>query len=153
MKKLASWILLGFTLLIVCAVPVLAQTTHSVWSETPAAVRDGRTGASYTTFVSGNAAISWTQATPRAYAHAYAVVTPALNYDFMLVSVTASNADGFNGRWDIKRNGVLVCNDCLGRAYALSSPVGGGFKIYVGTPASYGERWLYSGSVTRRFDF
>jgi hypothetical protein len=32
-------------------------------------------------------------------------------------------------------------------------PPGNYFKIYVGTPAAYAEKWLYSGDRTERFDF
>ena len=47
-------------------------------------------------------------------------------------------------------------NDCVGKAYMLSPspiPPGNYFKIYVGTPAAYAEKWLYSGDRTDRFDF
>jgi hypothetical protein len=153
MSKLTSRSLCSFTLLVLFAVPALAQDTHNVWSTRPLSLIDGATSVHYSTFVSGNASFAWTQMTTRGYAHVVAVVPPALKYDFMLVTVPSSNADGINGRWDIRRNGVLVCNNCIGKAYALSSPIGNYFKIYVGTPVAYAEKWHYSGYVTNRFDF
>jgi len=153
MSKLASRILFCIALLVLSAIPALAQDTHSVWSTRPLYLTDAATGAHYSSFVSGNAAFAWTQATPRAYAHALAVVTPVLKYDFMLVSVTSSAGDMITGRWMIRRNGVVVCNNCIGKAYGLSQPVGNYFKIYVGTPLVYAEKWHYSGYITNRFDF
>jgi hypothetical protein len=153
MSKLTSRILFSLTLLVLFSIPALAQNTHNVWSTRPLYVYDGATGAHYSTFVSGNASFAWTQATPRAYAHALAVVTPLLRYDFMLVSVTSSAADMITGRWVIRRNGVIVCNNCIGKAYLLNQPIGDYFKIYVGTPVAYAEKWHYSGYITNRFDF
>ncbi len=155
MSKLASRIILSFTILVSFTAIAAAQTTHSVWSDKPLLVRDGATGASYNVFVKGNAAFAWTEATPRAYAHAVGVITAALTYDFMLISVTGSNADSISGRWIVRRNGVIVCNNCIGKAYGLSQPASAGkyFKIYIGTPAVYAERWHYAGYITSRFDF
>lgn len=153
MSKLTSRILFSFILILTFSGMALGQDTHSVWSTRPIGLIDGATGAHYAAFVSGNAAFAWTQATPSAYAHALAIVTPALKYDFMLISTTSSDADSITGRWIVRRNGVIVCSNCIGKAYVLSSPIGSGFKIYVGTPAAYAERWHYSGSITNRFDF
>jgi hypothetical protein len=153
MNKLTSRILFSFTLLVVFAAPALAQDSHSVWSTKPLFVNDWATHTQYSTFVSGNAAFAWTQTTPRAYGHALAKITAALSYDFMLVSTTSSDADSITGRWNVRRNGVIVCANCIGKAYNLSTPVGNYFKIYVGTPAAYAEHWHYSGYVTSRFDF
>lgn len=153
MIKLASRILFSLTLAIACAAPVLAQTTHSVWSDKPLMVRDWATHKEYTTFEKGDAAFAWTQATPRAYAHALAIVNPNLRYDFMLISITGSTVDTILGRWNVTRNGVLVCGNCVGKAYGLDQAVGNYFKIYVGTPAAYAEHWHYSGYITNRFDF
>ena len=153
MSKLVSRILFSLTLLVVCSAPALAQNSHSVWSTKPLYVRDWATHAEYKTFLSGDAAFAWTQATPRAYAHALAKVTAALNYDFMLISTTSSTGDEITGKWIVRRNGVIVCNNCIGKAYGLSQPIGNYFKIYVGTPAAYAEHWHYSGYITNRFDF
>lgn len=155
MNNLASRIILSFTMFVFLTASAAAQTSHSVWSNKPLMVRDGATGASFNAFVSGNAAFAWTEATPRAYAHSLGVVTAALRYDFMMVTVTSSTADALEGRWVIRRNGVIVCNNCIGKAYGLSQAAGGGnyFKIYVGTPMAYAEKWHYSGYITSRFDF
>lgn len=153
MSKLTSRILFSFTLIVAFAAPALAQNTHNVWSTRPIVLNDGATGANFSSFVSGNASFAWTQATPSAYAHALAIVTPVLKYDFMLVSTTSSSGAMITGRWTIRRNGVIVCSNCIGKASGLTGPIGSGFKIYVGTPAAFAERWLYSGSITNRFDF
>jgi hypothetical protein len=153
MTKLTSRILFSFTLFVVCSAPALAQDSHSVWSTKPLYVNDWATHAHYDAFVSGNAAFAWTQMTPRAYAHALAIVTPNLKYDFMLVTVTGSDADSITGRWNVRRNGVPMCSNCIGKAYILSQPIGNYFKIYVGTSAVYAEHWHYSGYITSRFDF
>ena len=160
MSKIISGIILkftlGFALLALLSVPALGQTTHSVWSDKPFLVKDGASGKEYKVFAKGDAAFAWTQATLRAYAHAAGVISsPALTYDFMLVKTTSSNVDSISGLFDVKRNGVLVCHNCVGKAYGLNQPAGVGnyFKIYVGTPAGYAEKWLYSGYITNRFDF
>lgn len=153
MIKLTSRIVILFTLLIGLSAAAFAQDTHSVWSEKPLMVRDWATGTTYNTFVKGDAAFAWTQATPRAYAHALAIVTANLKYDFMLISVTSSNVSTIEGKWNVRRNGVLMCSNCIGKAYGLDQAVGNYFKIYVGTPAAYAEHWHYSGYITSRFDF
>jgi len=118
-------------------------------------IRDGATKKEYKALIKGDAIFAWTQATPRAYAHAFGLVSSALNYDFMLITPTGSDADSISGKWIVRRNGVIVCNNCIGKAYRLSQPAGVGnyFKIYVGTPLAYEEKWLYSGYITSRFDF
>jgi hypothetical protein len=153
--KLTSKIFLTLTFLLLFSATALAQTTHSVWSDKPLMVRDGQTGASFNSFVSGNAATAWTEGTVRAYVRALAVIKPGLTYNFELIKATGSDADTISGLFDVKRNGVLVCHNCVGKAYGLSSPAAGGsyFKIYIGTPAGYAEKWHYSGYITSRFDF
>jgi len=156
MNKFASHILLSFSLIAVFSAIGSAQNTHSVWSKKLLLVKDGQTNIEYNTFVKGNAAFAWTESTIRAYAHAVVVITPMLRYDFMLIKTTGSTADGIDGLWDVRRNGVLVCNNCIGKAYLLSPspmPPGNYFKIYVGTPSAYAEKWFYSGDRTERFDF
>jgi hypothetical protein len=155
MSKLTSRILFSFSLLVLFSASAFAQTSHSVWSDKPFIVKDGATLKEYKEFKEGEAIFAWTQATPQAYAHAHGVITAALNYDFMLVSLSSSNADSITGKFVVRRNGIIVCNNCIGKAYGLSQPVGAGnyFKIYVGTPSVYAEKWLYSGYITSRFDF
>jgi hypothetical protein len=156
MSKLTSCFLLSFTLLIMFAGSALAQSTHNVWSENkPLYVSDPVTGAHYETFISSDASFAWSQAAPRGFANARARVTPALTYDFMLMQITSLTADMITGRWNVRRNGVLVCNNCIGKAYGLSQPTAAGkyVKIYIGTPAAFAEKWHWSGYITRRFDF
>ena len=156
MNKLVSRIFLSIALFGLFTVTASAQATHSVWNDNqPLSARDGATGATYSAFIRGDATFAWTQGLPRAFARAHVRVTPALNYDFMLVSIISTNNDEIRGRWVVRRNGAVVCNNCLGRAYGLSQPAAPAnyFKIYVGTPAMYAERWHYSGYITRRFDF
>ena len=155
MSKPTSRIILSLTMLVFCSASAAAPARHSVWSDKPLMLRDGATNTSYNAFVKGNAAFAWTQAAPRAYAYASGEVTTALIYDFTLVSVTGSTADNISGKWVVRRNGIIVCNNCIGKAYGLSQPADGTkyFKIYVGTPLAYAEKWHYSGYITSRFDF
>jgi hypothetical protein len=153
MIRLTSRILILFTLVIGLSAAASAQDTHSVWSDRPLMVKDWATGQTYNSFVKGDAAFAWTQGTVRAYAHALAIVTPNLRYDFMLISITSTNVSTIEGRWNVRRNGVVVCGNCVGKAYLLDQAVGNYFKIYVGTPAAYAEHWHYSGYITSRFDF
>lgn len=155
LKKLISHIAFSFALTILFSVPALAQNTHSVWSNRPFLIKDGVTGAEFhpININPGDAIFAWTRSTTRAYAHAHGVINAGLNYDFTLISATGTTNDEIRGRWVVRRSGAIVCNNCIGRAYILSSPVGDTFKIYVGTPTVYAERWLYSGTITSRFDF
>ena len=41
----------------------------------------------------------------------------------------------------------------MGKAYGLSGAIGDYFKIYVGMPHIYAERWHFSGYITNRFDY
>jgi hypothetical protein len=156
MTKPMSRIVFSLTLCLAFSAPVAAQSSHSVWSKKPLLVKDGQTNTEYNSFVKGNAALAWRESTVRGYAHAVAVITANLRYDFMLIKTTSSNADEINGLWDVRRNGLLVCNNCIGKAYMLAPsqiPPGNYFKIYVGTPTAYAEKWFYSGDKTERFDF
>lgn len=155
MNKPTFRIVLSFSLIVFCHAFAAAQPRHSVWSEKPFIVRDGATGASHNALLRGKASFAWTQATPRAYAYAFGEVTAALIYDFTLVSVTSSTVDTINGRWVVRRNGVIVCHNCIGKAYGLNQAADGTkyFKIYVGTPVAYAEKWHYSGYLNNRFDF
>jgi hypothetical protein len=153
MTKIASRVLFSVSLVVLFSAPAWAQVNHNVWSTSPITLTDWATHTSYSVFVDGNASFAWSQGSLRAYAHAHAAVTPALNYDFMLVSVTSTTNDLILGRWVVRRNGAIVCNNCIGRAYNLSTPIGNYFKIYVGTPAAYAEHWHYSGKITDRFDY
>jgi len=153
MSKLTSRMLFSFMLIVTLSGTALAADTHMVGSNRPIGLTDGRTGTRYSTFVRGDAAFAWREAAPGAFVHVVVQVTPALNYEFVLVSTTFSDGDTIKGRWDIKRNGMGVCTGCIGMAYGLSSSVGSGFKLYVGTRAVFSEAWHYSGAITSRTDF
>ncbi|HKB68780.1 MAG TPA: hypothetical protein VKC61_23260 [Pyrinomonadaceae bacterium] len=136
------------------ATVAVAQNTHNVWSKKPFHLTDGDTGKKYTDFKMGSASAAWTEGTTRAYFRAVAIIaigTP--KYDFELVKTTSSSASEIEGLFDIKRDGVLVCDDCKGKLYGLNQAVGNYFKLYVGTPAAYAEKWHYSGYIGSRFDF
>jgi hypothetical protein len=155
MRKLTSRIVVSFTVVLLFSASAFAQNSHSVWSDKPYLNKDGSTREEYRDIKPGDANFAWTQATPRAYAHAHGVISAALNYDFMLITTAASDADSITGKWIVRRNGVIVCNNCIGKAYRLSGPADGTdfFKIWVGTPMVYAEKWLYCGFITSRFDF
>ncbi len=125
---------------------------HSVWSDDrPIYVIDGDTGTLYTP-TSGDSASSWQETTPQGFSHAVGVTSNGL-YEFRLITVSANDSDSLTGLWDIYRNGTLACNHCVGKAYGLSGPIGGYFKIYVGTPLAYAEKWHFSAYITNRFDY
>ncbi len=151
--SIAFRVSLSLTLFTVFSITAAAQASHNVWSSRPLYLRDAATGVTFDTFVSGDASFAWTQGTLRAYAHAVGKPTAVLTYDFMLISVTSTNNSGINGRWNVRRNGVLVCSNCIGKAYLLDQPIGQYFKIYIGTPLAYGEKWHYSGYITNRYDY
>ncbi len=155
MIKLTFRLCLLFTALALFpATSAFAQSTHSVWSTKPLYLIDYSTSTQYSSFLSGDMATAWTEGGGgTAYFRAYAVVSTTLNYDFELVSVTGTDGDSIDGLYDIKRNGTLVCDDCVGKAYGLSGSVGNYFKLYVGTPSGYAENWHYSGYITSRYDF
>jgi hypothetical protein len=143
-----------FVVLLLALSPALfAQPAHSVWSTKPLYIYDGASGAHYSAFVKGNAAFAWNQGTTTAYARSVGVVNANLTYDFRLVQVTATTVSEIDGKFDIFKNGVNVCHLCIGKAYLLNQPIGQYFKIYVGTPLAYAEKWHYSGFITSRFDF
>jgi hypothetical protein len=154
MIKLTSRLLSIFVVLfLLSATDVLAQNTHSVWSKRPLYLRDGETGKNYSNIPRGYMATAWTEGTVRAYFRAVGKISATLVYDFELVKTTSTNVGQIEGLYDIKRSGVLVCDDCVGKAYLLNGALGTYFKLYVGTPAGYEEKWHYSGYITSRFDF
>jgi hypothetical protein len=148
--KLFSLVLL---LVLLSASAALAQNTHSVWSRKPLYLRDGETGKNFKNLRRGNMATAWTEGTTRAYFRAVGRISATHYYDFELVKTTGTDGASIDGLYDIKRNGVLVCNNCVGKAYLLNGAIGTYFKLYVGTPAGYEEKWHYSGFITNRFDF
>jgi hypothetical protein len=154
MMRLTKRLSLAVVLLGLCASAAWGKwlPVHSVWSDNrPIYVIDGDTGITYAPS-QGYSASSWQQTTPQAFSHA-AALTSNGQYEFRLVAVSASDNDSISGLWDIYRNGTLACNHCVGQAYGLSGAVGSYFKIYVGTPLAYAEKWHFSGYITSRFDY
>lgn len=153
MIKSSARIFCTIGLLALCSGIVMAQPSHSVWSYKPIWLIDGQTGISYKP-IEGKAATSWTEKTRDGYFRAIAVVSSGQQqYEFTLVSIGNSDDSTITGIWDIRRDGILVCEGCVGKAYGLRAPVGDYFKIYIGDANGYAERWHYSGYITSRFDF
>jgi opacity protein-like surface antigen len=130
-----------------------ASLHHSIWTHHPLAVKDGDTGTWYNSFDSGNAIGSWTESTRQGYFNATAQVSRGSNYEFDLMSINGSDNDSIDGVWDIKRDGTVVCDGCVGTAYGLSGGVGDYFKIYIGDRHCYSEKWHFSGYIDDRFDY
>jgi hypothetical protein len=148
--------LLSAALVLAVLIPAAAAAkplpVHSVWSDNrPIYIIDGDTGRIYTPTV-GYSSHNWQETTPQAFSHAEGIANGDL-YEFQMVSLSASDFDSILGLWDIYRNGVLVCNHCVGKAYGLSGAIGNYFKIYVGTPLAYAEKWHFSAYITNRFDY
>ena len=148
--------LLAAALVVAALVPAAASAkwlpVHSVWSENrPIYIIDGDTGKLYNAEL-GYASHNWQETTGQAFSHAVGIGGSNL-YEFRMVSLSSSDSDSINGLWDIYRNGALVCNHCVGKAYGLSGAIGNYFKIYVGTPIAYAEKWHFSGYITNRFDY
>jgi len=124
---------------------------HSVWSDRPIMIVDGDTGIRYQPDP-GYSSSNWQESTPQAFAHAVGLTNNG-QYEFRLTTVSSSNNDEILGLWDIYLNGTLVCGNCVGKIYGLSGAIGDYFKIYVGTPLAYAEKWHYSGYIANRFDY
>ncbi len=135
------------------ATPAVAQDVHSVWSDTPLAVRDGDTD-TWLTPTAGNSASGWQEGTPQAFVNAQAQAG-GNSYEFRLVALGSSTGSEITGLWDVYRNGSLLCASCVGVAYGLDQAAGVGnyFKIYIGDPLAYAEDWHFSGYITNRSDY
>lgn len=128
--------------------------THSIWTQQPYVVIDGDTNTQHSSFNRGNAAALWTENTRDGYFYAVVEVSSGEVYEFALIAIANSDADSITGFWDVKRNGTLVCNGCVGKAYGLSQSAGSNyFKIYIGDSLCYKESWHFSAYITNRFDF
>lgn len=166
MKKQTIAIFLVLMVVGLFSVSASAQRTHSVWTnDNGLVVRDPTNGCSYTSLARFNMATSWTEPTPPNYpaeAHFRGVTRilfttvscPASSFEFRLVRSSATDADSITGRWNVYRDGTLMCNGCAGVAYGLSGAIGNYYKVYVDDPAYPGtENWLYSGYIDARKDF
>lgn len=144
MKNLRMGMLAAFALF-----PTMAWSgqVHSIWSNQPLYVFD--TPGTNPTAVSGSCSLSWNEATGQAFVNARAKNINGDLFEFQLVSLTAkASVDQLDGYWNITKNGVPVCTQCLGSAYGLSSPVGNYFKIYVAN-----SKYHFSASIANRFDY
>lgn len=156
MRRLST--LLALLLAIFAMAPsAFAQNVHSVWGEKPLYLKDGETGTWYDN-VKGTATINWKDGTRYGFQQATLnpiTITPStpLTYEFILVAISSCNDDYIEGLWDIRRNGVLVVNGGVGRAYGINAPVGQYFKVYVGDSKCYSEKWHFSAYVTNRLDY
>jgi hypothetical protein len=129
-----------------------APVVHQILSDKPLYLSDPDLGIFLQPPAQGYASSNWEEGTRQGFSQVSCVFGPS-TYEFRLVHVTISDPSALQGLWDIYRDGILVCDQCVGRAYSLSAPVGHYFKIYVGTPTAYANRWHYSGYVTARFDY
>jgi hypothetical protein len=166
-KKQTIATFLVLMLLGIFSISAMAQNTHSVWTNLNGfVVRDATNGCQYTSLPSFNMATSWTEPAPPTYpaqAHfrgvtkaiSSSVTCPTTDYEFTLVSTTATTPDQITGRWRVYRAGGLVCNACPGVAYGLSQAAGVGnyYKVYVDDPFFGPATWLYSGYIDVRKDF
>ena len=139
---------------LLCAASLVAAKwlpVHQIASDKPLFVGDPELKAQYNPSF-GKASSNWQVGTQQAFSHAIAITTGGL-YEFRLVHTQSSNDSSISGLWDVYRDAVLVCDDCVGKVYGIDGAPGNYFKIYVGTPSGYAELWHYSGYITSRFDY
>lgn len=131
---------------------------HTVISDEPIAVIDGDTGIEYwTPFdpIKGFAVATWRDRTTDAFFQAEVKIKAKdeeLKYRFECAAPSHCDSYSIHGLWNIYRDGKPVCTSCIGRAYSLSLPVGEYFKLYVGDPFDYAEKWHLSGYISFRAD-
>jgi hypothetical protein len=128
--------------------PALAWSapTHSIWS-TQGYILQALDIFAYVP--SANMTFNWKEGTSLAFVNAEAEGPADEIYAFQLVSVTApTTADEIKGLWNISRNGAPLCTGCAGRAYGLSQPLNGYFKIDVSNLSYH-----LSGFIKNRYDY
>jgi len=161
MKSSLCWMFLVLSMSFLVSAEALAQkTVHNVWANKPIALVDGETGAAYSSAnggFTGAASMSWRESTRAAVFHARAKVRNAAgtkdDYDFTLVGVSKTDVGSIEGFWDIKRNNILVCKGCVGKAYGLNLGAGSYFKLYAGTDSQVNtQKWHFSAYIAKRFD-
>jgi hypothetical protein len=118
---------------------------HSVWSNKPLAVADH---GKWHKPRQSNAAISWKESALHAFVNARAQLETGDVYEFQLLSPSSTSVDLVQGKWDVVRNGLVICASCEGSAYGLNGGLGDYFKIYV-----QGETYHFSGYITNRYDY
>jgi inhibitor of cysteine peptidase len=142
---------------------------HTVISEKLLYVVDGETGVWYDS-VRGAATLSWNDGTRDGFFSAKVIVlkeedvglkieetkeavTLPVLYTFDLVAISSCDSQGIKGLWDVRRNGKLVCEGCVGEAYGLDGRLEEDyFKLYIGDSQCYAEKWHLSGYITQRID-
>jgi len=149
----------------VFSISAMALSTHSVWTnDNGNLIIDAKTKCEYQSFAGFNMASSWTEPAPPTYpavAHlrgvtkAYSTSRGCFDrdYEFKLVSASATSADEIKGNWDVYRDGSLVCSNCAGLAAGLSNPVGNAYKVLIDDPVYGPATWLFSGFIDNRKDF
>ncbi|RKH04607.1 hypothetical protein D7V97_25140 [Corallococcus sp. CA053C] len=126
--------------------PALAADVHSIWSSKGLFVKDDTAGSLPVT--SSNAVVSWNVATRATFLNFHGFAG-GNEYDFELVGSPASTTIyEITGLWNVRRNGVLVCGGCTGRAYELTALPGNYFKLY-----TTGEVYGFGAYVTTRKDY
>jgi hypothetical protein len=168
MKKNTFVTLFALIVIALFALSVTAQiNTHSVWTNLNGYyIIDATNGCQYTSFGGFNMATSWNEplGSPNpADAHFrgvgkaafYTLGCPTRFYDFRLVVPTNTTNDQIDGKWDVYRNGVLMCGTCAGSAYGLSQAAGVGnyYKVYIDDPIFGPGTWGYIGYIDQRKDF
>jgi hypothetical protein len=154
-RPFSTLLLFGCTLFL--SPLALAQQVHSVWAEKPLYLVDGQTGTQYSSFQVGTATMNWQDKTRYGFFHARATVNApagAIRYEFKLIGISQMDPASIEGFWDIFKNGALVCQGCVGKAYGLDLAVGNYFKLYVGSNSQCNDnKWHYSGYITNRIDY
>lgn len=165
MKK---YTLLGLLITAVFVVSVSAQVkTHSVWTnDNGLVIGDAQTGCEYYSLAAFDMASSWTEPTPgypaqahfrgvsKAYGYSFLCSSDHF-YEFSLHKSGSVDSDSIKGAWDVYRDGVLVCAQCDGIAYAMSGSAGSGayYKLHISDPVYAPAIWYYIGYIDQRKDF
>lgn len=129
-----------------------AGNAITIVSNTPLSVTEAPSNATYTP-QSGNIAASFSVGTRQAHVRARFTVNASLSYDVQLASVATAQGDLVVGLWDVYRNGVLVCNGCVGRMWGLVPNTLTPLTISIGDAYSASEKWRFSGTVNYRNEF
>ena len=167
MKKRIMLAFFASLTIAVMSMSAAAQRTHSVWTNSNGLyIFDATNGCQYSSFSGFEMATSWTEPfspTNPADAHfrgvakavGFSLACPTRFYDFRLVASSTTTNDQIDGKWDVYRNGVLMCSACQGSAYGLSQAAGAGnyYKVYIDDPVFGPQTWLYSGYLDQRKDF
>lgn len=134
-----------------------APARHAVYSDDPYSFEID--SAPFRRITSAEAGFMWTEGTTSADG---TVTIQVYNdsgflryttYTIDLVSVSSADDYEIRGRFDVKVNGILLCNDCLGEVYGLNSPLEKGIYVDIGNRYFYGDYYSFVGVITDRIDF